>query len=383
MKITLEELRTQHPDWIIMEAVVGSQSFGLATETSDIDCRGVFVLPLEYRLAYDAIDQIADDHNNEVYWEVAKFIQLFTNGNPSSLEFLFSPDSCIRIGKEYFEFFRNQPVNYLNMRCRDTFVKYARGQLQRAYGLNKKVFDPQPKEAPKVLDYCYVIDGYGARPVKEWLSQQVGYGHDQKWFALSAIDHITDGYALFYQVKQYHCNPKVPEHEWRWAYGIVANEETASDIQLGSIPKGEKPVATMFFNKNAFSHACKKHSEYWQWVALRNEERYANTINQGKGYDAKNVMHCIRLLMTAKDIATKHVLTVDRTADRDYLLSIKAGKYSYDEVVKLGNDLCNEVETLFEQSGLPTEAFDGVLTPHKLLLQVLNKCGGVFNRLNV
>lgn len=80
MNISIEELRREHLDWIIMEAVVGSQSFGLATETSDVDCRGVFVLPMNLRLEYGAIDQIADERNNEVYWEVGKFIQLF-NGD--------------------------------------------------------------------------------------------------------------------------------------------------------------------------------------------------------------------------------------------------------------------------------------------------------------
>ena len=44
-----------------MDAVVGSQAFGLATETSDVDTRGVFVLPIEDRLSYNAIDQVADE----------------------------------------------------------------------------------------------------------------------------------------------------------------------------------------------------------------------------------------------------------------------------------------------------------------------------------
>lgn len=374
MNISIEELRKEHPDWIIMEAVVGSQSFGLATETSDIDCRGVFVLPLSLRLEFSAIDQIADERNNEVYWELGKFIQLFHNGNPSSLEFLFSPKHCIRRGREWFEYFRNRPIDYLNMRCKDTFVKYAQGQLHRAYGLNKKVFDPQPEAAPQLLDYCYTVTSNGgAKPVKQWLSEQKV--HDQKWYAAAAIDHIDNGFALY-------CQEDCSEYS-RWAYGIVSDEESACDVQTCSVPKGEPMRTIMVFNKNAFSHACRKHTEYWQWVKSRNEERYANTVAQGKGYDAKNVMHCIRLLMTARDIAAKRVLTVDRSAERDYLLGIKAGRLTYDEVVKLGNDLCDEVNKLFDESGLPESAFDKGYTPNDLLCDCLRRCPEKFYTLKV
>lgn len=370
MKISIEELRRDYSDWIIMEAVVGSQSFGLATEKSDIDCRGVFVLPLNLRLEFDAIDQIADERNNEVYWELGKFIQLFNNGNPSSLEFLFSPEHCIRRGKDWFEFFRTRPVNYLNMRCKETFVKYARGQLHRAYGLNKKVFAPQSEVAPQVLDFCHIVTPYGgSKSLKEWMKTQKV--KDQKWYAAAAIDHIDNGFAIY-------CQDDFSSGGNRWAYGIVRDETSACDVQTCSIPKDMEMRAVMVFNKNAFCHACKKHTEYWQWVKLRNEERYEKTIAQGKGYDAKNVMHCIRLLMTAKDIATKHVLTVDRSADRDYLLGIKSGKLTYDEVVALGNRLCDEVDSLFDVSGLPATAFSASYTPNHLLCDCLKRCPGDF-----
>lgn len=374
MNISIEELRKEHSDWIIMEAVVGSQSFGLATETSDIDCRGVFVLPLNLRLEFDAIDQIADERNNEVYWELGKFIQLFNNGNPSSLEFLFSPEHCIRRGHEWFEYFRSRPINYLNMHCKDTFVKYAQGQLHRAYGLNKKVFDPQPEAPPQLLDYCYTVTpNGGSMPIKRWLSEQTI--KNQKWYATAAIDHIDNGFAVY-------CQEDCSESS-RWAYGIVRDETSACDVQTCSIPKGVPMCAIMVFNKNAFSHACRKHTEYWQWVKSRNEERYANTVAQGKGYDAKNVMHCIRLLMTARDIAGKHVLTVDRTAERDYLLGIKAGNLTYDEVVKLGNDLCDEVNELFDRSGLPESAFGIGYTANDLLCDCLRRCPEKFYTLKV
>lgn len=376
MSITIEQLRNEHSDWILMESVVGSQSFGLATETSDIDLKGVFVIPMNERISYGYYDQIADEMNNEVYWELGKFIQLIQNANPGALEFLFSSDKCITKGKEYFEYFKSLPVNYASMKCKDTFLGYAVGQIGRARGLNKKIVNPQPKEPPKVLDFCYILTNVGSVPFMDWVETQDD--QDQKHYALAAVDHFDMGYQV------YHENDfgiyETPEHTWRWAYGIVSDEVKAKDIQLNSIPKGINPVAFMTFNRNAYSKACKTHTEYWKWEAIRNEERYNSTIQHGQGYDAKNCMHCIRLLMTALDIATKGTITVDRTKDRDYLLSIKRGEYTYDEVMAKTEELSKQVSEAFDKSNLPESPYERI-TPDEIMLGILLRLPSKFNSL--
>ena len=377
--ITIEQLRTEHPDWILMEAIVGSQSFGLATPTSDIDLKGVFVIPMNERISYGYYDQVADEMNNEVYWELSKFIKLIENANPGALEFLFSADKCITKGKNYFEHFRSLPINYANMKCKDTFLGYAVGQIGRARGLNKKVTKPQPKEEPKVMDYCWILQDKGAVPLRKWLSEQKIT--DQKAYTLAAVDHFDMGYNVYVEDIEADklANAGKPEHEWRWAYGIVSNDETAKDIQLNSIPKNIPSVAFMTYNKNAYSKACKEHSEYWKWFAIKNEVRYQNTIDQGQGYDAKNCMHCIRLLMTAYDIATTGIVTVDRTKDREYLLSIKAGKYTHDEVMNKTKELSDQVAKAFDSSGLPELPFDTRLTTDDVLRSILIRLPAKFN----
>lgn len=381
--MTVDELK--RTGWIIMDAVVGSQAFGLATETSDVDTRGVFVLPIEDRLSYNAIDQVADEKNNHVYWELKKFIQLLREGNPSALEFLNSPERCILQGKEYFDMIPKDV--WITQKCCKSFLEYAKNQLSRAYGLNKKIFNPQPKEPPKVLDYCYVVDGNQAVPFREWLKGRKcsvvvdGYPNDQKSYALAAIDHVTDTYALYYEpLLLDQVEMAAPEHEWRWAYGVVVDEEKSNDIQLCSIPKGISPVATLFFNKNAYSHDCSEHTKYWHWVAERNDARYEETIKHGKGYDAKNTMHCIRLLMTAKDIAETGTVTVDRSADREFLLSIKQGKFSYEDMMARSDRLVAEVTESFQKSTV----LKPVLTDEELdamVAGILIRMPEQFNRL--
>ena len=125
-------------------------------------------------------------------------------------------------------------------------------------------------------------------------------------------------------------------------------------MSLSSIPKGEKPIAMLYFNKDGYSVYCKRYKEYWDWVAKRNEQRYDTTMLHGKKYDSKNMMHVFRLLLMAKEIAVEGKINVFRS-DREFLLSIKEGKFDYDELVQKATALKEELPLLYQQSNLPDE----------------------------
>lgn len=357
--MTDTERKVRSAGTLIIKVVTGSTSFGLATPTSDLDIRGVYVLPWEDRVRQDVGDQIANSTNDETYWEITKFFRELAKANPQALEMLYSPDNCILEGKEYLEKIRNE-MSFVTRRCEKTFVEYARGQIHRARGMNKKVFKPKPTEPPCVLDYCYVASPYGGSiPVKEWLSTHADdeYGADQKWYAIAAIDHIDNGYAIYGQPVSDRNVPGQLEHEWRWAYGIVRNELTSGDVQLNSIPKDIPVLGFMYFNRNAYSKEFKERAEYKEWVEKRNPERYNTTIRHGQGYDAKNMMHCVRLLYTARDIATLGRVIVDRKEDREFLLSIKNGEWKYDDILGYAENLVKSVTEQFALSRLRTSEY--------------------------
>jgi len=66
------------------------------------------------------------------------------------------------------------------------------------------------------------------------------------------------------------------------------------------------------------------------------------------------MLHVFRLLFMAKEIALEGKIHVWRS-DRDFLLSIKAGKFEYEELVKQAEALKDELPQLFQQSGLQDE----------------------------
>ena len=108
----------------------------------------------------------------------------------------------------------------------------------------------------------------------------------------------------------------------------------------------------MYFNRNGYSTYCKEYREYWDWVDKRNDERYENTKSHGKNYDSKNMMHVFRLLEMAIEIGKDQKVNVKRP-NRDFLLDIKAGKYEYEELLKMANEKQAEMELAFENSSLP------------------------------
>ncbi|WP_245971437.1 DNA polymerase beta superfamily protein [Sphingobacterium puteale] len=87
--MTIDELRKS--GLILFEAVVGSRAYGLATASSDTDIRGVFYLPVEDYLGGQYIAQVANASNDEVYYELGRFVELLSKSNPNILELLASP----------------------------------------------------------------------------------------------------------------------------------------------------------------------------------------------------------------------------------------------------------------------------------------------------
>ena len=319
-------------DLIIYECLSGSHAYGLATPESDVDIKGVFVLPEDEFYGLNYIDQVSDENNDTVYYELKRFVELLSKSNPNILELLYSPEDCIRVMHPLFEPLRAQ--NFLSKQCKDSFGGYAMTQVRKAKGLNKKILNPVAKERKGVLDFCYVAHEQGSIPLREYLSLN---GWRQEDCGLARIPHMHEVFGLY--------------HGEDGFKGITRKEE-ANDVALSSIPKGLQPIAIMSFHKSGYSSYCKEYKEYWEWVKKRNDNRYHNTIQHGKNYDAKNMMHTFRLLNMCEEIGRYGALRVKRE-DREYLLKIKKGEFQYDDLLQIANKKIAEIDTLYQHAELP------------------------------
>ncbi len=327
--------RIREPDLLLFDTVSGSHAYGTAIEGSDEDRRGVFVAPRSFVSGLDRIEQVADERSNEVYYEIGHFVSLLLKNNPNALELLAMPEDCVRFKHPAFELLK--PACFLSKLCAKTFGEYAMGQIRKARGLNKKIVNPQPRQRAGVLDFCNVPHGQGSIPVLDWLARQ---NIDPRHCGLTAVQHASGMFAIYHD----------PEGCYR---GLVSPNDPDALI-FSSVAKEVVPIGWMHFNQDAFRAHCRVHREYWDWVELRNDERFATNAQHGRGYDSKNLLHTFRLLEMAGEIAKEGVLHI-RRPNREFLLRIRSGTFDYDDVVTRAEEKLAEVLTAFEDSHLPDE----------------------------
>ncbi len=334
--MTIADLRQQN--LLLFEAVSGSRAYGTNLPHSDTDLKGVFVLPEAQFFGLDYVPQIANETNDEVFYELRRFVELLLKNNPTVLELLGTPADCIVYQHPLFDCFR--APDFLSQLCRQSFADYAVAQIRKAKGLNKKINHPEPPARKSVLDFCYVTVDAGAQAAAAWLARQ-GFAADQ--CGLANVPHLTDLYALFID--------QTPERRLGYR-GLVRDPDTSQDVLLSAVPKGEEPAAYLSFNRTGYSVYCRAYREYWEWVAKRNKERYENTVQHGKNYDAKNMLHVFRLLQMAEEIALTGTIQV-RRPNREFLLKIRRGEFDYAELVAEAEQLVARVEAAFAASTLP------------------------------
>jgi predicted nucleotidyltransferase len=77
---------------IIYRCIVGSRAFGLDTDASDTDQRGIYLAPADLHWSlYGAPEQFEDNEQQACYWELQKFLVMALKANPNILECLYSP----------------------------------------------------------------------------------------------------------------------------------------------------------------------------------------------------------------------------------------------------------------------------------------------------
>jgi predicted nucleotidyltransferase len=327
---TLERIR--RPDLLLLDTVAGSHAYGTAIDGSDEDRRGVFVAPQSYISGLDSIEQVADERSDQVYYEIGHFVSLLLKNNPNALELLAMPEDCIRFRHPLFELIK--PEIFLSKLCAKTFGEYAMGQIRKARGLNKKIVNPQPEKRLSLLEFCNVPQGQGSMPVLEWMSKQ---NIDPLNCGLTSVQHAAGTFAIYQDATI----------DYR---GLVSPKDPDALI-FTSVPKEAEPIGWMQFNQDAFRAHCKAHREYWEWVGQRNEERFTTNAQHGRGYDSKNLLHTIRLLDMAGEIAREGVLRI-RRPNREYLLRVRSGEFEYEDLVTRAEEQLAGVLDAFKNSTL-------------------------------
>lgn len=333
-EMTPEKLRRDN--WLLFNCISGSRAYGLHTPESDTDLKGVFLLPKARFYGLEYPEQVNNETNDEVYYELKRFVDLLSKNNPNIMELLATPDDCVIYRHPIMELLK--PDLFISKLCQQSFAGYAQSQIKKAKGLNKKIVNPVDKERKSVLDFCYVISGQGSVSLRSWLMKM---NFSQEDCGLVNINHMREVYAIYHQSQLKSGKLK----------GICSSVH-ANDISLSSVEKETEPIGILSYNKDGYSSYCKDYKEYWDWVEKRNDARFENTLTHGKNYDAKNMMHTFRLLNMAEEIALEGKIMVKRN-DREELLKIRSGIYDYEELVDRSQQQLERISDAYENSNLP------------------------------
>jgi len=357
---------------ILFETIVGSQAYGTQTPTSDIDKKFVYILPQDYILGTGYVEQI-NVNKDYVGWEIRRFLELMASNNPTILELLNSPEDCIVSKHPLFDMVLEHKDDFITKICKDSFGGYARQQIKKAKGLDKKQNWEKDKVTRKdVLDFVYVIEGEKSIPWKVWNEYR---DYDEKFCGVTNVPNARDVYAVFYDNKAHFCFSELESEEDRehnkkvlkdkgesvgLGYkGLVktgegANAAESNQLRLSSIPKGEIPTCNIIYNKDGYTMHCKDYKEYQEWLENRNEARYVETQEHGQRIDGKNMMHCMRLIRMAQEIGAGKGIIV-RRPDAEELLSIRRGEVDLSKLIEMADQAIEEMDSIFDNSDLPNK----------------------------
>ncbi|MGW2560300.1 nucleotidyltransferase domain-containing protein [Streptomyces sp. NPDC001514] len=117
-------------DHTVYSCVMGSRAFGLATDDSDTDRRGVFLAPTPLYWRFEKPPTHVEGPADEQFsWELERFCELALRANPNILECLHSPlvEHIDDTGRELLAL-RDA---FLSRQAHETFVRYAAGQRRK------------------------------------------------------------------------------------------------------------------------------------------------------------------------------------------------------------------------------------------------------------
>ena len=388
LKLIEEKSPGAQPLYLVIR---GSHAYGTNIETSDTDFAGVFIQSLDDIFGFKYKEQINDDKNDTVIYEVKRFLELLGSNNPTVLELLNTPEECILYKHPVFDMILNDRNNFLSKKCANSFGGYARQQIGKAKGQNKKQNWEKDKVVRKdLLDFCYVIKGEKTIPWKKWNKDGT---FDERFIGAVNVPNARDIYSLFYDGKSDMCFSEKHELSFREMMigdykrydtkvglgykGLVntghldengnVNYGISNQLRLSSIPKGEKSICNIVYNKDGYSEHCKDYREYQEWLEKRNLQRWVDVISHGQQIDGKNMMHCRRLVDMAREIAEGKGIIVKRDNAQE-LLSIRRGEVDLQTLIDYVESEIKEIDMLFKESNLPNNVDQNLI--NSLLIKI-------------
>ncbi|MEA5573130.1 DNA polymerase beta superfamily protein [Calothrix sp. UHCC 0171] len=332
----------------IFIGLAGSHGYGLNRPESDYDYRGVFIAPKEYYLGFSNVEQkdsgwdresgmfpFLDGNQDTVIYELRKIINLLSGANPNVLELLWLNNypHLTEVGKHLIK----HRQLFLSKKVKHTYSGYAFAQIKKMESHRKWLLNP-PESKPIPADFGIENEEPLA---KEELNAFLEYLY---LLIRGKIEFLEESEQLYKLL--------TADIDFK---GLL-KQYTLPDETLAYSQKmtfGRKDFIRLLQKSQSYQVALREWNAYQTWQKNRNPVRAE--MERKSGFDLKHGMHCIRLLRSGLEILKSGSIIVDRreAGDAEDLRAIIRGEYSYEQVMKIAEDLVMEMDKVYEESTLP------------------------------
>lgn len=269
-------------DRVMLLTVGGSHAYGTDMPDSDVDIRGIVVEGPRELLGLSRFEQFEDVETDTVLYSLRKLVSLLLNCNPNTLEILGTkPEHILTISDEG-KLLKNNVQLFLSRRAAASFGGYANQQLRRLQNALARDSYPQTEKEQHILGSILVQ--------LEHLKQHYSP------FAADAIQLYID---------------------------TSARDDFETEIFVDLVLK-HYPLRD-FANIN--SEMAEVIGAYTR-LGKRNKKKDVPHLN-------KHAMHLIRLYLMGTEILQGKGINTYREGDRELLLAIRKGAYSYSQIFEM------------------------------------------------
>lgn len=275
---------------IIFEVLSGSHAYGLANPESDFDYRGVAIPPMKFFLGTTGFEQhVTTKEADRTIYDIRKFVKLAADCNPNIIELLWMPARCIKTITPVGQKLLDSRELFLSKKAKHTYSGYAIAQLKRIKTHKRWLLNP--------LDRKPIRAEFGLPDTSLVPADIQG--------AISSLE----------------------------AKGLDVSNTFSSEVM------------TIYQRERQYHNALREWQQYEDWKKTRNEKRAA--LEAKFGYDTKHAMHLVRLMRMCREILTSGEVLVERP-DKDELLAIRNGAWSYGDLVAWATIQDLELEKLYK-----------------------------------
>lgn len=287
---------------IILLTLGGSHAYGLENEDSDLDVRGIAIENKNEIIGLQNFEQFINNETDTTIYGLRKLVSLILNCNPNSIELLGTKKEHIFICNKYGQLLKDNVNLFLSQKAKNSFGGYANSQLRR-------------------LENALCRNNYSQSRKEEHILNTIK----------RELENIEERYK---NLTNGELNLYIDKSDKESYYTEIFMDCNLNHYPLRDFKNIHSEMQNVINGYDKLNHRNSKKDEYH--------------LN-------KHASHLIRLFLMGTEILEGRGINTYREKDRQLLLDIKHGKYTYEEIFEMVNKYEKEFKYASDNTSLPVK----------------------------